>query len=527
MTNRALHACGACILIATALVPLASCTDDFNALNTPDDQIVVDQVDANLVGQAFAQSQYRGMYGLHWQFQISTSLFADLYAQYFATTAENFDSDQYVEVGRWIDLAWTSFYGNAAPQIDFVEDLTEEQGLDVQNAAAKIWRVQLYHRITDYWGPIIYSEFGSGETSVAYDAQEDVYKDFFQTLDEAIAVLEQNRDGSAFGTNDQLYGGDVNQWLKYANSLRLRLAMRVRYVEPALAQSEAEKAIAGGVMEGNGDNAIILTTENSRNPYTTITDWGEFRMSSAMESVLEGYEDPRKEVYYSPAVDGDNDGDSSPYEGMRNGLPRTEKGPALNSIYSDMGVDWLNDNRGGSNPPLRVMAASEVYFLRAEGALEGWNMGGSAEEFYNEGIRLSMSESRIGAPTSDIDAYISSTSTPVSPEDAWGSPPLSDIPVAFQTGADKERQLEQIITQKWLALYPDGWEAFSEYRRTGYPTLYPIINSANPNLAEDAVFRRMTFVDSEFSNNQAATEAAIGLLGGPDQNDTRLWWDVK
>ena len=173
------------------------------------------------------------------------------------------------------------------------------------------------------------------------------------------------------------------------------------------------------------------------------------------------------------------------------------------------------------------MGAAEVYFLRAEGALEGWSMGGAAEELYNEGIRLALTEDRIGTPSSTVEAYVSSTSTPVAPEDAWGSPPLADIPVAFQQGADKETQLEQIITQKWLALYPDGWEAYTEYRRTGYPTLYPIIESASPDLDEDDVFRRMTFVDSEFSNNQAATEAAIGLLGGPDRNDTRLWWDVK
>ena len=525
--NRALYTWCAGVLLAATLVSLPACTDDFNALNTPDDQIVVDQVDANLVGQAFAQSQFQGMYGSPGPFQLSTALFADLYAQYFATTAENFDSDQYVEVGRWIDGAWNSFYATAAPQIDFVEDLTEEQGLDVQNAVAKVWRVQLFHRITDYWGPIIYSEFGNRETSVAYDAQEDVYMDFFQRLDEAVAVLEQNRDASAFGTNDQVYGGDVNKWITFANSLRLRLAMRTKYVEPALAQSEAEKAVAAGVMESNADNAIIVTTENSRNPYTTITDWGEFRMSSAMESVLEGYEDPRVDVYYSPAVDGDNDGDGSPYEGMRNGLPRTEKGPALNPTYSDMGVNWLNDNRGGSNPPIRVMGAAEVYFLRAEGALEGWNMSGSAEELYNEGIRLSLTEDRIGAPSAVVEAYVASANTPTSPDDAWNSPPLSDIPVAFDQGADKERQLEQIITQKWLALYPDSWEAYSEYRRTGYPTLYPIINSANPDLAPDDVFRRMTFVDGEFSNNQAAVEAAVGLLNGPDRNDTRLWWDAK
>lgn len=513
--------------LVVMLLSLVSCTDNFSALNTPDNQIVADQVDASLLGQAFAQAQYRGMYGLHWQFQISEALFADLYAQYFATTAENFDSDQYVEVGRWSDLAWSSFYAEAAPQIHFVEQFSGEQGLDVQHAVAKIWKVQTFHRITDYWGPIIYSEFGNGETSVAYDAQEEIYNDFFVKLAEAVDVLEQNRGGSAFGSNDQIYGGNVGQWITFANSLRLRLAMRVRYVDESLARQNAEAAIAGGVMMSNADNAEILTTPNSRHPYTTITDWGEFRMSSAMESVLEGYDDPRTSVYFSPAIDGDTDGDGSPYEGMRNGLPRTDKGSVLNPQYSDMGVDWLNDNRGGTNPPIRVMGAAEVYFLRAEGALLGWNMGGSAAELYNEGIRMSLSEDRIGASGAEIEAYINSTSTPISPEDRWNSPPLSDIPVAFESAGSEERQLEQIITQKWLALYPDAWEAWSEYRRTGYPDLYPIVESANVNISEDETIRRITFVDGEYSNNQAAVEAAVGLLGGPDQNDTRLWWDAR
>ena len=527
MTKTYAYTRWASVCSLAMLLTLPACTDNFDALNTPSDRIVVDQVDANLLGQAFAQSQWRGMFGSPGPFQLAQSLFADLYAQYFATTAENFDSDQYVEVGRWIDGAWTDFYANAAPQIHFVEQFSGENGLPLQNAVAKIWKVQLFHRITDYWGPIIYSHFGNGETSVPYDSQEDIYKSFFTTLDEAIAVLEANRGGNAFGNNDQVYGGDVDKWIKFANSLRLRLALRVKYVEPTLAQQQAEKAVAGGVIESNDDNAEVLTTPNSRNPYTTITDWGEFRMSSAMESVLEGYEDPRLEVYYSPAVDGDSDGDGSPYEGMRNGLPRTEKGPVLNPQYSDMGVDWLNDNRGGSNPPMRVMCAAEVYFLRAEGALEGWNMGGTAQELYNEGIRMSLSENRIGASPSEIEAYIASTNVPIAPDDAWGTPALSDIPVAFDVGGSKERQLEQIITQKWLALYPDGWEAFTEYRRTGYPKLYPIINSANPDLAVDDIFRRMTFVDGEASNNQAATKAAVSLLNGPDNNATRLWWDAK
>lgn len=516
-------------ILGLLLMPLlvAGCTDDFSALNTPDNEIVASNIDANLVGQAFAQSQYRGMYGLNWQFQISTSLFADLYAQYFATTAVNFDSDQYVEVGRWIDLAWTSFYGDAAPQLKLVRDFTAENEMPVENAFANVWRVQLYHRITDYWGPIIYSEFGNGEKVVPYDSQQEVYNDFFTRLDEAIQVLENNRGGNAFGSNDLVYGGEVDKWIKFANSLRLRLAMRIRYVDPGKAQTEAEAAISGGVIESNADNAMVLTTSNNRNPYATITDWGEFRMSSAMESVLEGYDDPRTGVYFNEAVDGDTDSDGRPYEGMRNGLPRTEKGSDLNAAHSDMGANWLNMNRGGTNPPIRVMSAAEVYFLRAEGALLGWQMGGTAEGLYNEGIRMSMSEERIGASSTDIEAYISSTNTPVAPDDAWGTSALSDIPVAFEAGASDERKLEQIITQKWLALYPDAREAFAEHRRTGYPRLYAIIESRNTKVAEDEIFRRTTFVSSEYDTNGEAVQEAAGLLSGEDANDVRMWWDAK
>jgi hypothetical protein len=466
------------------------------------------------------------MKGLHWQFQITEALFADLYAQYFATTAANFDSDQYIEVGRWSDLAWSTFYGDAAPQLDFVLDFTEREGLALQNAIAKVWKVQLYHRVTDYWGPIIYSEFGNGETSVPYDSQESVYNDFFTTLDEAVEVLKSNAGGNAFGSNDIVFGGSVDKWLRFANSLRLRLAMRIRYVESGLAKSEAEKAFNDGVMMSNADNAYVLTTPNSRNPYTTITDWGEFRMSSAMESLLDGYEDPRIEKYFSPAVDGDDDGDGRLWEGMRNGIPRTEKPGNLNSRYSDMGVNWLNDNRGGTNPPMEVMEASEVYFLRAEGALIGWEMGGTAQELYEEGIRMSLQQNS-GASTAEINNYISSTNTPTAPGDQWNSPPLTDIPVAWEAGASLERNLEQIITQKWIALYPNSREAWAEYRRTRYPKLYPIIESLNPELAENDIFRRISFVDGEYSDNEAATIEARDLLNGPDNNATKLWWDAK
>ena len=518
------------LVVLTAVLPFAvsSCTDDFVALNTPPHQISEGNIDVGLLGQTFAQSQYRGMFGSAGNFQLGQSLFGDLYSQYFATTAENFDSDQFVEVGRWINGAWRSFYGNGARALSFVESFSaENEGLELQNAVVKIWKVQLYHRMTDYWGPILYSQVGNGDATVAYDSQQDVYMNFFDTLDEAVGVLNQNRGGSVFAGHDQVFDGSVDGWITFANSLRLRLAMRIRYADPGKAKAEAEKAVAAGVMTDNSHNAMLKTTANSRHPYNVITNWGEFRMSSAMESILEGYDDPRIGVYFSPSANGDSDGDGSPYEGMRNGLPRIQKGAVLNPQYSDMGTDWLPAGRGGTNPFIRVMGASEVYLLRAEGAVQGWNMGGSAKALYEEGIRMSLTESRVGANAAAVDAYIAGTSLPATPQDEWSSPPLSDIPVAFDSGGSAERQLEQIITQKWLAIYPDGWEAYAEYRRTGYPKLYPIIESLSSRVAENEVMRRMTFVSSEYDDNSAATQAAVGLLGGPDENDTRLWWDAK
>jgi len=128
----------------------SSCTKDFEELNTNPGALTAANVDVTLLGQGFARSQYTAMHGLHWRYQISANLFADLYAQYFATTAANFDSDRYVEVGRWIDLCWGSFYGQAAPGIKFVEDFAAEQGLAGEGALAKIWKVQSYHRVTAF-----------------------------------------------------------------------------------------------------------------------------------------------------------------------------------------------------------------------------------------------------------------------------------------------------------------------------------------------------------------------------------------
>ncbi|MDB5120035.1 MAG: hypothetical protein JWN56_1253 [Sphingobacteriales bacterium] len=509
-------------LLAILITGASSCTKSFEDLNTPKDKIIADKMDVSLLGQAFAQSQYRAITTNRSVFQVIHNLYCDYYAQYFATVHPNFPSDQFSENGSWTNAGWSQHYSETAPQIKLVEDFTAENKMVLENAIAKVWRVEAYHRITDLWGPIIYSEFGNAKTSVSYDSQKDIYYSFFKTLDEAVSVLKQNPNGSAFAVHDLIYAGNVKKWLTFANSLRLRLAIRISYVEPELAKLEAEKAIADGVMMDNTDNANLLTTINSLNGYPQITYISEFRMSASMTSTLVGYNDPRLSEFYDEAAVGGG------YKGIRNGLPVALKADraTLNAQNSFIDVKWLPLANGGTNPPERVMSAPEVYFLRAEGALRGWNMGGTAQQLYETGIMLSLKE-RTNATDVQINTYIHSLNTPVKLNDRWNTPAMSDISVQYNAAANFEKQLEQIITQKWIALFPDSYEAWAERRRTGYPKGFAIIQSLNSEIPVTDIVRRLTFTSGEISSNNVAVEAGRKLLNGPDKMTTRLWWDAK
>lgn len=523
----------------------ASCTDHFDDLNTPRAALTVEQMDASMVGFAFAEAQHFGMRAWYQ----GNNLFAGEYSQFHATIHPNFASSNYNGPGSWSNLLMEGFYSNtaygaAANQLDLVLKNTALNNLKPENALAKIWKVALYHRQTDYWGPIIYSNFGNGKTSVAFDSQKDIYYDFFKILDEAAADLRAANPATKIfaisgGSHDLVYDGNVLKNLKFLNSLRLRLAIRISYIEPAKAKQEAEKAAAApeGFIVSNADNALskVKVDGTNVNKLSTITYISEFVLSSTVASLMNGYQDPRIPVYTQPCC-----GRLTPSTavfgglvGFRNGNPSAQRGTNLDLQYSYVGKRWLPINNGGTNEPDHIMEAAEVFFLRAEGALRGWNMGGTAQFFYNEGIKASI-KFRTTASDAVIDAYINSTNKPSKPLDRFGnpdarnSPPVTDIPVLYETAGSFERQLEQIITQKWLALFPmNDTEAWAERRRTGYPRGYAIIQSDNPALTRTQLARRLIYPPNSYSTNKAATEAALTLLGGPDTYATRVWWDAK
>jgi len=470
------------------------------------------------------------------------SLFYDVYANYFATTQPNFLSDRYVLVGSWLDGDFKSFYSVGMPQIKYAIDFAKAHNYPVEEAMMTVWKVYTCHRLTDCFGPIPYSQYGNMQKTVAYDSQQEIYTSFFAELQAAVTTLKANagKTSGILENYDPIYGGKVDKWLKFANSLRLRLAMRIKYADPATAKTQAEAAVADGVIANNVDNGWVKTTSDWYNAYNTITAWGEFRMSADMESILKGYLDPRIQAYCAEAVDPDStddpEGITFNYEGMRNGQTKSNRqGISFNKKISDMNIAYTTS--GVKGPDWYVMRAFESYLLRAEGSLEGWNMGGTPADLYKAGVEASLAENGYAELRNLAgEEYATSTRVPASPGSSPEAPgtilaPVSKVPVAFMVSGTKEQQLEQIITQKWIGLYPDSPEAYSERRRTGYPKLYDRLESENPDIPATSLPKRLTYTTSEYTNNATEVENAITKLNAEssdahgDLGTTRVWWD--
>jgi len=513
------------------LVLAVSCTKDFPNINT--NKTAVATVGPAQLPFLLSQAQSTAP-NSQWNYQIAQNLFSDQYAQYFACEATYFGSDRLVINQNWVGAAFNPMYGTVMPQLQTIFTSTDPNSAEYQ--IASIWWVYTFHRVTDYWGPIPYFKAGQPGISVAYDPQDQIYADFFARLKTAAQVLQNHTSETPYGSYDLVFGGNVNNWIKFANSLRLRLALRISNVDPTTAKTEAEAAVAAGVMSSSpADDAFVKrSVTNSDGNGLSIMEWNEFRMSASMESVLKGYQDPRMSIYFMPStVTGD-------YEGLRNGLTSaqlTDAGGKNSAAYnSHHGAQWSPpDYVAGVAPntmtgissylatPQIVMSTAESFFNRAEGAIKGWNMNGTAKNLYAQGITQSFLQWGISA---DPTSYINSANVPIAPNDFLNSPAMTNIPVAL--GATTAVQLEQIATQKWLAMFPDGMEAWADYRRSKYLKLYPVANSDNPLITNTATqwLRRIPFLTSEKQSNAEGVKTGVSLLGDRgDSEMTPLWWD--
>ena len=385
-----------------------------------------------------------------------------------------------------------------------------------------ILKVAIMHRISDMYGPVPY-DFTGTDAQKPYQTQEEVYRMMIEDLTWASETLSSASlstvERNAWALQDDVYSADIDKWVKFANSLKLRLAVRVSGQLPDEAAKWAEEAVSGGVIESNAENAQKPTADNPF--YKMSVSWDDTRCGADIIAYMNAYQDPRREAYFKTTSRG---GDEM-WFGLRSGVNLPSKETlAADGMYSVPVVEM--------DDPVVWMTAAEVAFLRAEGALKGWNMGGEARSFYEDGIALSMSMHRVS-----VGEYLSCTKTRGAFTDSR-LPQCNDntfsSAVTVAWGDTPEKNLAQIITQKYIAMYPYGSaEAWAEWRRTGYPNLLPAIdyNHDIKNISRDSDgadiygYRRYPLPPVEYDVNSANVAAIVAAdLNGADNPGTDVWW---
>lgn len=489
------------------------------------------------IGSVFASFTYEGVYN---DYQVTTNLTHDFYAAYFANNVSGFvtDSPTYRYRDDWSKKRWEHFYDNRT--VEEYSQLIKTFwfcGKERYHNAFYITRIYyafLLSMLTDTYGavPVEYYVKGAMPTDekVRYMDQKDVYDTIFKLLDQAITKLHNTPATSQYslGENDKCYAGDKEKWLRFANTLRLRLALRISNVAPEVAQEQGKKALEdpSGLMQSDDDNMkqtpkYSYITGGNENIYTLLYNWSaNVVLSKEMEIAYKEQSsilDPRCEIlWWRPTALDDLNQDKpkesdKDFNGCENG--ETALGGSYTTIYSPSRVFIKQDQRKLDRKhwwcygrEIIWLGYSESLFLRAEAALRKWSAE-DTKDLYKKGIEASFSYYQIGADKEGqdkIEEYMNN---------------LKGLE-AFN-GTDREAQLEQIITQKWIAVYPNGNEGWAEFRRTDYPRFMKTPKNGNNSGGEvpnGKFIKRLRYPDSESSNPNRPKDV--------DTQGTRLWWDI-
>lgn len=415
------------------------------------------------------------------------------YAQFFAET--QYPSSSLYAIPQ---LEFWNFYSGYLFDLQNIINLNTDEATKAtvtasgsnanQIATARIVKAYAFWTITDRWGDIPYSEaLKAAPASPKYDSQETIYADLLKELKEAVDQF----DGGQPMSGDIVFNGNIGRWKRFANSLRAQIALRMSKVYPnagGLAATEFASAIAhpAGTISSNEDNFVLNYTAAYQNPWYSsyvVSSRVDDAIANTMTDQLSDLGDPRINNYGSSPV------------GFPYGLDR----PSAIAVPEGFGLVLKGKGMSATDGVVFLNAAT-VLLARAEAAELGWTSENAAE-LYAQGVRAGMDQ--WGYSGAAVDAYLATSK------------------VAYGGSA----HLEKIGLQKWIALYPDGMQAWAEWRRTGFPVLTPAQYAENES---KEIPRRFVYGTFEYGSNKANVEAAVALIpGGEDTQDARMWWDKE
>lgn len=411
------------------------------------------------------------------------------WVQHYASLQYGY-TDRYEMPSDFSDSYWDLFWLDPVPDAQTIVDLGREEGRPNVEAVGLIMKSWIFQVITDVWGDVPYSEAARpGETfAPSYDSQEAIYDGILADLQSAQAMIDPSAPLFPAGESsfDIIYGGDMEAWRRFANSLRLRAGMRLSEVAPSRAASVVQAAVSAGVIESVEDEPRLEYPGAQPNEQPWSVHFRErlndYRASATMVDTLASLDDPRLGIYFTTAPS------HGGYAGKPNGTSDAH-GLPYDSL-SDIGDFWKQ-----ADLPTWIMTLEEVQFLKAEAAARNW-IAGDPAQLYSDAIRTAMR--RVGVPEAEIDDYLQQS----------------------EVQYDASRWREQIGLQKWIALFQNGMEAWAEYRRLDVPSLEP-----GPAAVEPMVPLRAPYPAHEEDLNDANLQEARQRQGGDDAT-VPLWWDV-
>ncbi len=470
---------------------VASCTKDFDELNTNPNLITEKVVKIDGLFTQVVANSVSGIFGGRVGEFVNFTNPGDGFRIY-----SRFDYEG----------SFNGYYTGYLININEILRLTSvDAKLSNKNAIARIYQVWLWQTLTDRFGDIPFSQAALGfENTVLqpkYDSQESIYKQLFTNLKDATAQLSNDPGKESYGDADLIYGGDVDSWRRFANSLRLRMAMRVRYKDQALAQTNIAEVINAPLITSDDQSAKLLSEANASvnqgyySPFRYMIDvnyTNGLRLGFTPVELLKTKNDPRLSVYFNPSALG------AVWRGAPVNLGTGQSGARYQTDSLSLTGDFFRTTQFRFN----ILSAAEVSFLKAEAALFGLSGGGDVQSLFADGIQNAMKMYNISQ--TDINTFLATSA-------------------GILSGTNEEK-LKQIIDQKFIALIFQGDEAWAEYRRTGYPLVW-IGNNDTDTGGE--IPRRLTYPFQEYLINEASVTEAVGRLQGGDKLISKMWWDAK
>jgi len=505
------------LLLATLI--MAGCTKNFDSINTnPNSPDKVTNVGL-LLPSAMRNAFNSNFYNSYARGSIAANLLASDYASNFSNWARS-DASSY--------FLWN--YYDYIRDLNDVLKLADEQSLNNYKGIALVLRSWMFQCVTDMYGPIPFREAAnakiSGINTPKYEQQDAVYAGLLSDLEEAVTLLGSSEETVV---GDILYSGNINNWKKFASAMILRLALRQsKQVDPsAIMKNIVEHADKYPLFTSYADQASLAYLNDRPENNSPFYNSGNGESGTKVTKQLVGYfkamNDPRLYVYAlpTPASSAQDANGNRPdpslfkYEGDLNGIGAF---PSPN-LSSTNGMLWMSKQYSPELAPTNaaqaiIISYSEVQFILAEAAEKGYISGGStaAASYYLNGVKDQFNYYSKRIPDNFASAYFKLTSASVIPPDSY----YTQDEVVYS--GSEQQKLEKIWLQKWIAMYMVGYEAWSEWRRTGFPDIP--IGPVGPGY----IPRRVMYPADEMRINETNYDEAVKWLGADDLK-THVWWD--